>query len=544
MSRLKILALCSAAIVAIPLLLLAAEEKVDLSIVNRIRTEAFENSKVMDHLFYLTDVHGPRLAGSPGYKEAADWSVKRMQEYGMTAKLEKFDFGRGWNFTHYEGHMTEPQYAPLIGFPLAWTPGTEGTVSGEAILAIMQSDADLEKFKGKLKGKIVLTSQPRSLTLLTQAPSTRYNDQQLEQLSQAPEPGASPFGFGGPPRDGQAPSAFNQRPQGPMNMAQMRQFRNKLAKFLQDEAPLVVVQSGTIGDGGTVFGSSGGSRDAKEPTPPTTVVITPEHYNRIVRLIEHKVPVKLAFNIKAEFLENSKDSWNVVADLEGGRKKDEIVFLGGHLDSWHGGTGATDNAAGSAVMIEAMRILKSLNIKFDRTIRMGLWGAEEEGLIGSRAYVKEHFADPEVMKLTSEHAKIAGYFNVDNGGGKLRGIYLQGNDMMRPIFQAWMEPFKDLGLTTISIRNTGGTDHLSFDAVGLPGFQFIQDTLEYSTRTHHSNMDVYDRIQRGDLMQAAAIVASFAYNTAMRDEMLPRKPLPKPQPRRPEGGGRPAQSTN
>ena len=541
MSRTKLFALLGAALAALPLLLLA-EERVDLSIVHRIRNEAFQNSKVMDHMFYLTDVYGPRLAGAPGYRQAADWAVKRMQEYGMTAKLEKFQFGRGWTFTHFDAHMEEPQYAPLIGFPLAWTPGTDGTVTGEPMLAIMRTEADFEKFKGKLKGKIVLTSQPRLLSMITQVPSRRYNEQELTDTSMAPEPGASPFGFGGgPSRDGQPPSAFNPPPQ--QNMEQMRQFRTKMSQFLHDEAPMLVLQSGTIGDGGTVFGSSGGSRETKDPVPPPTVVITPEHYNRIVRLIEHKIPVKLAFNVKARFFDDNTDSWNVIADLEGGRKKDEIVFLGAHLDSWHGGTGATDNAAGSAVMIEAMRILKSLDIKFDRTIRLGLWGAEEEGLIGSKAYVKEHFADPEVMKPTSEHAKIAGYFNVDNGSGKLRGVYLQGNDMMRPVLQSWMEPFKDLGFNTISIRNTGGTDHLSFDAVGLPGFQFIQDSLEYGTRTHHSNMDVYDRIQRADLMQAAAIVASFAYNTAMREEMLPRKPLPKPQPRRGQGGGgRPSQT--
>ena len=216
-------------------------------------------------------------------------------------------------------------------------------------------------------------------------------------------------------------------------------------------------------------------------------------------------------------------------------------MVGGHLDSWQGGTGATDNGAGSAVMIEVMRILKSMNVTFDRTIRMGLWDAEEEGLLGSRAYVKAHFADPEVMKPTPEHAKLSAYFNIDNGSGKVRGIYLQGNDMVRPLFQAWLEPFKDLGATTVTIRNTGGTDHQSFDAVGLPGFQFIQDPIEYGTRTHHSNMDVYDRVQKGDLMQISAVVASFVYNTAMREEMLPRKPLPKPQPRRGQapGGARP-----
>jgi len=260
------------------------------------------------------------------------------------------------------------------------------------------------------------------------------------------------------------------------------------------------------------------------------VTLTPEHYNRIARLLDHKIPVKLEFDIQARFVDDRTDSVNVIGEIPGGRRRDEVVMIGAHLDSWHSGTGATDNAAGSAVMIEAMRILKTLNLRLDRTVRLALWSGEEQGILGSRAYVAEHFAAREDMKLKPEHARLSAYFNVDNGSGKIRGVYLQGNDAMRPIFQAWLKPFEDLGATTISIRNTGGTDHLSFDAVGLPGFQFIQDPLEYDSRTHHSNMDVYDRVQRADMMQMAAIVTSFVYNAANRDTLLPRKPLPKPQP--------------
>ena len=367
----------------------------------------------------------------------------------------------------------------------------------------------------------------------TQALGKRFTDAELAQEATAPDPGASlfrrpipatPGGPGGPP---QQPSDFRT----------LREFRTKVTQFLHDEAPSMVIQESFNGDGGTVFGGAGGSREKKDPIPPPMVALAAEHYNRIVRLLDHKIPVKLQFNVEARLVEDSEDSANVVAEIEGGRKKDEVVMLGAHLDSWQGGTGATDNAAGSAIMMEAMRILKSLNVKMDRTVRMALWSGEEEGLLGSRAYVKEHFADPEVMHPTTAHAKLAGYFNYDNGTGKIRGVYLQGNDMARPIFQAWMEPFRDTGMSTASIRNTGGTDHLSFDAVGLPGFQFIQDPMEYSTRTHHSNMDTYDHVQKGDLMQAAAVVASFVYNTAMRDEMLPRKPLPKPQPARDRNGG-------
>ena len=531
------------AALSLPFLLLAAD-KVDLLAINRIKSEAFENSKVMDHMFYLTDVHGPRLTGSPGYKGAADWIVQRMTEYGIAAKEEKWGpFGRGWANKHFEAHLIEPQYAPLIGVPLAWTAGTEGTVAGEPMMVNIRADADFEKYKGKLKGKIVMSQAPRQLAFQTTAPGRRYTDADLTEEALAPEPGRSPFSFrapgnaGGPGGPG---GQFGQPPASPEEARQRREeqrkFQEKLAQFMKDEGVLVLLSYGFNGDGGTVFASSGGSYDPKRPIALASVALTPEHYNRIARLMDHKIPVKLEFNIRNQFFEDNQDSVNVIAEIPGGRKKDEIVMLGAHLDSWHGGTGATDNAAGSAVMMEAIRILKALNLNMDRTVRMGLWGGEEEGLLGSRAYVKEHFADRETMKLSAEHAKLAGYFNYDNGTGKVRGIYLQGNDMVRPIFEPWMEPFKDLGMNTITIRNTGGTDHQSFDGVGLPGFQFIQDPMEYMTRTHHSNMDVYDHIQAGDLMQASAIIASFVYNTAMRDEMLPRKPLPKPQPTRGRGG--------
>jgi len=302
--------------------------------------------------------------------------------------------------------------------------------------------------------------------------------------------------------------------------------------FLKAEKPALVIQISNNGDGGTLFGG-GAARDSNDNLP--TLVMAAEHYNRIVRLIEHQIPVKLQFEVKASFDDNV-DSFNVIAEIPGTTKKDEIVMVGGHFDSWHYGTGATDNAAGSAVAMEVMRMIKTLDLKPDRTIRMALWGGEEQGLLGSRAYVKEHFADPTTMKTTTEHEKFAGYFNVDNGTGKIRGIYLQGNDMVRPIFEQWLAPFKDLGASTITARNTGGTDHQSFDGVGLPGFQFIQDTMDYNTRTHHSNMDVYDRIQPTDLMQMSAIEGSFVYLASVRAEKLPRKPLPPPQPAGGRGG--------
>jgi len=376
-----------------------------------------------------------------------------------------------------------------------------------------------------------MQSPAKQLAMQTTASGHRMTDAELADESMAPEPGRSPFGFRPPGApDGQQPPSTPEEAR--QRREERRKFQEKLAQFMKDEGVLVLLSYGYNGDGGTVFASSGGPYEMKKPIAVTSVALTPEHYNRIARLIEHNIPVKLQFNIQNQVFEDQTDSVNVVAEIPGNAKKDEIVMLGAHLDSWHGGTGATDNAAGSAVVMEAARILKALNLNMDRTVRMALWGGEEEGLLGSRAYVKEHFADRETMKVTGEHAKLAGYFNYDNGTGKIRGIYLQGNDMARPIFESWMEPFKDLGATSVTIRNTGGTDHQSFDAVGLPGFQFIQDPMDYTSRTHHSNMDVYDHVQAGDLMQASAIMAAFVYNTAMREEMLPRKPLPKPQPER------------
>ena len=520
---------------AVALLPIHAEERVDLNAIHKIREEALQNSKVMDHVFQLTDVYGPRLTNSPGFFAAADWVVKQLKEWGIDGHEEKWGpFGRGWTYTHFSANLIEPQYAPLIGFPLAYSPGTNGTVTGEAMVASIAAESDFDKYKGKLKGKIVFLGVGRELTMITTSQGQRYTDDELAKLSLAADgggrggaPGTVALGDGRGGRGGRG----GQGAPSPDGLTPQQRFQNQLNKFLKDEGAAVVVRlGGGQSSGGTVFGQAAGSRDIKDPVPPPTVALTPEHYNRVLRLLDNKIPVKLEFEIQAKFLDDRTDSINVIGEIPGGRKRDEIVMIGAHLDSWQGGTGATDNAAGCAVMIEAMRVLKTLELPMDRTVRMALWSGEEQGLLGSRAYVTEHFADRADMKLKPEHAKLAGYFNVDNGSGKIRGVYLQGNDAMRPVFEAWFKPFEDLGAGTISIRNTGGTDHQSFDAVGLPGFQFIQDGLEYNSRTHHSNMDVYDRVQRADMAQMAAIVASFVYEAANRDEMLPRKPLPKPQP--------------
>lgn len=503
---------------------LAAQDAVDLGVVHRIRQEALQSSRVMEHLFYLTDVSGSRLTNSPGFFSAADWVVKQLKEWGISAHQEKWGpFGRGWTLTRFSAHLLEPQYTPLLAFPFAFTPGTGGPISGQPSIAVINNEADFAKYRGTLKGKILLLGTGRDLSLSLQPLALRRSDTDLATLTQLPDSG---------PAAGQRPPGAEAA--GQPNAAGgggNQQFQRALNRFLSDEGAAIVLRSAAgRSEGGTIFVQGGGTRDPKDPVPPPMVALTPEQYNRIARLLDHKIPVKLEFDIQARFIDDRADSVNVIGEIEGGRKKDEVVMIGAHLDSWHSGTGATDNAAGSAVMIEVMRILKTLNLRLDRTVRLALWSGEEQGILGSRAYVAEHFAAREDMKLKPEHAKLSGYFNVDNGSGKIRGVYLQGNDAMRPVFETWFKPFEDLGAGTISIRNTGGTDHLSFDAVGLPGFQFIQDPLEYDSRTHHSNMDVYDRVQRGDMMQMAAIVASFVYNAANREEMLPRKPLPKPQP--------------
>jgi carboxypeptidase Q len=548
------------AVLSVPLLVgsgadrLGAED-VDLAAVHRIKAEAFQGSKVMDHLFWLTDVNGPRLTGSPGFQAAAEWAVRNLEEWGATgARLEKWGtFGRGWSMSRFSAHMTAPAYAPLPGVPKAWSGATNGPVTGEAVYAplvpkdetALPTDVEklaarirqyAERYKGKLRGKVVLITAPRELEPPVEPASRRYDDSRLTAVAAAPEPFAAPpieWPITKLPSDPKKLERFWASV--PLEMSAdywQRQERVKgaLNAFLAEEGALAVLGTDGRGDGGIVFAENGGSWEPGAPVPPPIVALAPEPYDRMVRLVEKSVKVTVQVELDARFHDDAPDGVNVVAEIPGGKKKDEVVMLGAHLDSWHAGTGATDNAAGCAVVLEAFRILKALRLPMDRTVRLALWGGEEQALFGSRGYVKEHFGDPVAMALKPEHAKLAGYFNVDNGTGKIRGVYLQGNDMARPIFEAWLGPFRDLGATTISIRNTGGTDHESFDAVGLPGFQFIQDPLDYASRTHHSSLDVYDHVQSGDLMQASAVLASFVYGAAVRPDKLPRKPLPKALP--------------
>jgi carboxypeptidase Q len=494
----------------------AGDERIEYDALYRIKEEGLQRSQVMEITSWLTDIHGPRLTGSPNIRAAASWADKTMKEWGLAnVRLEPWGtFGRGWSNERFAAHVVAPQSYPLIGYPKAWSPGTNGPVTAEAVFAPIETEADFARFKGQLAGKFVLSAPLRDVREMTTAPSQRYTDKELEELATEDD--------------------VDRRRGRQFNRASADLARKRL-QFYKDEGALAVVDAGR-GDGGTVFVQGGGVRGApgtrsSRESSITEIALAVEHYGRIVRTLQKKIPVRLELDVKNTF-HAEEPAFNVIAEIAGTDRADEVVMLGAHFDSWHSGTGATDNAAGSAVMMEAMRILKTTGLTPRRTIRLALWSGEENGLLGSRAYVKAHFGDPETMQLKPAHAKLSGYFNVDNGTGKIRGVYLQGNEAIGPIFRAWMEPFRNLGMTTLSIQDTGGTDHLAFDAVGLPGFQFIQDPVEYDTRTHHSNMDVYERIQEPDMKQNAVIVAAFAYQTANREEKLPRKPLPKPQPRR------------
>ncbi|MDQ1611247.1 MAG: carboxypeptidase [Pyrinomonadaceae bacterium] len=519
----------------------------------RIKDEGMNRSQVMQTLSYLSDVIGPRLTNSPGMKRANEWSRDQMAKWGMqNAKLEAWGpFGRGWTLKRFSAEVTEPLTIPLIAYPKAWSPGTNGTLNAEVVYLDANDAAGLEKYRGKLKGAIVMMAPIRKIDAHFDALGTRLTEKDLLALANAPDPASAP------PRPQFQPT--------PEFIAQFILNLRK-TKFIADEGAAMILEPGR-GDGGTLFVQSAtvppasipetidpnalqsffrrglAPYDKAAPAFPPQIVVSGEHYNRMLRMIQAGEKVRVNANLEVQFQDQDMMGYNTIAEIPGSDLKDEVVMLGGHLDSWHGGTGATDNAAGCAVAMEAARILTALNFKPRRTIRVALWSGEEQGLLGSRAYVKEHFG--EIVQPTPaaggapatpaargrlvtkpDYDKFAGYFNLDNGTGKIRGVYLQGNEAIRPLFRTWLMPFREMGAQTLSISNTGGTDHLAFDAIGLPGFQFIQDEVEYDTRTHHSNQDVFDRIQADDMKQAATIMAAFVYQAAMRDEKLPRKPAP------------------
>jgi carboxypeptidase Q len=524
--------------------------------IQRIKDEGMNRSQVMQTLSYLSDVIGPRLTASPGMKRANEWTRDQLTKWGLqNAHLEPFGpFGRGWTLKRFSAQVIEPTAIPLIAYPKAWSPGTTGPLTADVVYVDARNESELEKYKGKLNGKIVLTAPVRTVPAHFEAPGTRMNEKDLLALADAPEPRQG-AGRGGN-RGG-------------------NQFVNAKLRFFEQEGAAMLIDPSRIGDGGTIFvgaaavapppqdpnattqtrGTPAYDKSAPKVTP--QLVLAVEHYNRIVRMLQAGEQVKITVDLAVAFQDTDLMGYNTIAEIPGTDLKDEIVMLGGHMDSWHSGTGATDNAAGVSVAMEAVRIIQTLGLKPRRTIRIALWSGEEQGLLGSRAYVAQHFGSMQnpatsaapatgagvvpvnagngngtanrpapVLVKKPDYEKLSAYFNLDNGTGKIRGVYLQGNEGVRSVFRQWLAPFKDLGASTLSISNTGGTDHLAFDGIGLPGFQFIQDEIEYDTRTHHSNQDVFDRIQADDMKQAATIMAAFVYNTAMRDEKLPRKPLP------------------
>ena len=506
----------------------AQSERLDHATIARIKDEGLNRSQVMDHIVWLSDVYGPRLTGGPAILQASEWTIRKLSEWGVSnPRRETWPFGKGWSLVRFSAHMVEPQVQPLIGFPASWTPGTNGTVTADVMRVQIDSEDDFARYEGTLGGKIVLTQPARPVALLEGPVVLRMTEDVFREAATIPPPeerGRSGRGRGG---TGAA-------------------FRSRLLQFYKQQGVIALFDRGSDSfmsaggselswltqrtDGGTIFPGASGSRGADAGSGLPSVTLAVEHYNRMVRILEKGIPVKVELNVQTMFHEETTpNGFNIVAEIPGvdPALEREVVLIGAHFDSVAAGTGATDNAAGCAAMLEAMRILKTLDVRPRRTIRIGLWGGEEEGLLGSRAYVREHLADVTTMQVKPDHARLSAYFNSDNGSGRIRGVWLQGNLAVRPIFEEWIAPLRDLGVVALGPRSVTSTDHVSFDAVGIPAFQFMVDRLEYNSRTHHSNMDVYDRVQRDDMVQQATVIAVFAYNAAMRDEKVPRKPLPK-----------------
>jgi hypothetical protein len=494
-------------------------QEVDMSVMQKIREEGLQKSKVMEIAFNLTDKNGNRLSNSEGYARAANYAKETLTGWGVqNARIAPWgEFGKGWDLQKMYVAMTAPYYKPLMAWPKTWTEGTKGLKKAGLIVVDVKDSATVMAYKGQLKGKLIIVDQSTSYKQSFKADAIRYTDEDLAKMAAATMPAGA--------RGGQT-----------MDTAQQRRMREAMARsgntramailkaLAKEEGAVGMFTSNTRNHDGTIFAQGGGAYKANDEANFLDMALGIEDYNALLRLVKSGTEVSMEADVKTKFQDKDMQGYNVIAEIPGTDPslKDEVVMIGAHLDSWQAGNGATDNAAGSAVMMEVMRIIKTIGVQPKRTIRIGLWSGEEQGLLGSRGYVKNTFMDVNGQP-NEAHQQFAGYFNIDNGTGKIRGIYLQGNEACKPIFTSWLAPFKDLGATTVTISNTGGTDHQAFDAVGLPGFQFIQDPIEYDTRTHHSNMDVYEHLIEDDLKQIATIVAAFAYNTAQADAKLPRK---------------------
>ena len=524
-----------------------ATETLDMTMYQRIREEGLNRSHVMEFATALMDGIGPRLTGSPNLKKANEWTRDTLTKIGLeNSHLEDWgEFGLGWQQLNTWARMVTPDTAILIVQATPWSPSTSGPVTGDVVFVNIQDEKDFDQYKGKLAGKIVLLGAMREVPPVDKALFERYTDKDLDELATFPV-------------TANAGIAPEMQARIRTRMERLR-LLEKVSQFFAEEKVGAVIEPSRDGvngggSGGTLFDDNGATLGrtpyvAEHRVKIPVVVAAIESYGRLYRLTQAHAPVSVEVNVETKFTGEHEHGYDTVAEIPGTdpKLKDQVVMVGGHLDSWIAGTGATDNGAGTIVAMEAVRILKALDVKPRRTIRIALWTGEEQGLYGSKGYVKQHFGSavlstapdqqalPEFMRRTvgplevkPEQKLISGYFNVDNGSGKIRGVYLQGNAAIAPIFAQWIAPLKDLGVSTLTLRNTGGTDHLSFDAVGIPGFQFIQDELDYESRTHHSNEDVVERLQPADLKQIATVEAIFVYNAAQRDQMLPRKPLPDP----------------
>jgi hypothetical protein len=503
--------------ITIPAFVAAQDDTPDPAMVQKIRNEGLNNSQVMEIVFYLTEASGPRLNNSPGYMRAANWAKNKLTEWGLqNARLEPWgEWGKGWELQRSYMALSAPYYKPIIAFPKTWVYGTKGLKNADIILVTAKDSAELDTYKGKLKGKVIILPRVDTLRPTYVADANRYTDEQLQYMEQW-----APGNTGTrPPRA--AGGSNNPQPRAPQLVP-----INILRDLAEKEGAVAILSTSPRGQDGTLFVQGGGSYTGSAPESFPDIMVAYEDYMMLQRLAAHNIPAKVERDVKTKYYTQDLKGYNVIAEIPGTDPalKEQLVMVGGHLDSWQGSVGATDNAAGCAVMMEAIRILNTVGFKPRRTVRIALWGGEETGLHGSRNYVRNHFMDTVTRRYNNEGDKLSVYFNLDNGTGKIRGVYTQGNEAVKPLFAKWLQPFNDLGATTVTLQNTGGTDHLAFDGAGLPGFQFIQDEIEYNTRTHHTNMDSYDHLQATDLKQAATIIASFVYNASQRQEKIPRKP--------------------
>ncbi len=509
--KMKKIAVSFLSLFLLPVWLMSQTENVDLQMIYKIKQEERQNSQIQELAFWLTDFIGPRLTGSTGNTRGNTWAREKMVEFGFqNVRIEAArDFSRGgWDNLKTYAAMTVPYYVNFACNPVAWTGSTNGMIKGEVILLDIRNEADIEKYRGKISDKIVLMPSSNTYEVSFEPLASRLSDTRLRELTQESSPSPA------------------RRPTGDLAaLAAQRQLFNKISEFIKSEGAAVILKSsGTF----NVPRSNGANYKQGDTEPVAELNLPVEDHGRIQRLLRHNIPVEMEIEIRNKFFPASS-VYNVIGEIPGTDKilKNEVVLIGAHIDSWHGGTGAADNASGCIVMMEALRILKNLDIAPRRTIRIALWGGEEQGLNGSRGYAEKYLTDPATKKHKPDYDKFAAYFNMDNGSGRYRGIYIQQNEMIRPVFEQWLKPFADLGCSTITLKNTGGTDHLAFDAIGLPGFQFIQDEIEYG-RGYHTVMDTYERLVMGDLSINAVITASFVYNAAMRDAKLPGKPAVKP----------------